>query len=668
MKNTKLRYTALAVSIMLLISAVVPVNVLGAAAGESTKTVVKVKPGVGKINVNGVNLPSEKPYFSGKTLYIPLRTVMEAFGADVIWLGNSSINILFKNVSAELTAGRQVYLQNQVEKKLSAPPAVKGRTVMVPSDFISSTFDITEMTNTATGEISFVLDNDGSLNDLSFLTGSLNKPKAGNSYFGWSLALPKGTRLASQTFNSKTVQFENDYHGLAIDVSVALTGGKSLEEYYNSILDNPYVELKGAELIDSSLSKDANQPFIELFYTDSYDEAVYHRVYIKNGYFFNVIVTSYDESDPDILKKDEFTAAMFASFSLNYKGGVSDTSDLSRISYGLSKYSNYITSENTGKKFESWEMSILPEWDLQASSGGSPYITEFGNGPGEYVSIETSPAEGKTSEETGKIIQNGYDLNFNPAYFSLKNSNTSEIAGVTAWSMLYEVKMGDTLYTYDERVLVSGGLMYDISFKTPSALYEKKKESFENMLKTFKPYTRDAEALSAEIVKYRFNNEKSRLGKDDRPVLSENKTFSWSIMLPGRWQKNNSISQSMETFYDPTSGGIIIIESVLKKADSAGQTDEEKFSSMYMVASMGLEPVKTESIQAKGQSVKMYRYRLDDKESDDYADVIYYILESQKCSYCYMYSIPDLTSSEANLKALADAWDSFTIVEESENK
>lgn len=667
MKKVKLRYIALIVSFMLVVSAVLPVSVLGAVRDVSTKMVVKIVPGVGKVNINGISIASEKPYKSGKNVYIPLKTVMEAFGADVLWLGENKISVLFKDISAEITVGSTEYLVNQVQGKLSAPPVLKGRTLMVPADFITRTFDITESTNAKTGETSFVLENDGSLTDLSFLTGGLNKPKAGNSYFGWSLALPKGSTVASQTFNSKTVQFENDYHGLAIDINVDLTKGKTLEDYYQSILDNPFAVIK-TDLIDSRLSKFPGEPFIELFYTDSYDEAVYHRIYIKNDHFFNLIITSYDESDPDILKKDQFVTKMLASFSLDYKGGVSDTSDLSKVSYGLSRYSNYITSENTGKKFASWEMSILPDWDLMQANSRSPYITEFGTGTKEYVSIETSPAGEKTAEETGKAIKSGYDSNFNPSLFTMKKSGSSEVGGIKAWSMLYEAKSGKTLYTYDERVLVSGGLMYDITFKTPSEQYEKKTESFENMLKTFKPYSKDYEALSTEIEKYRFNNEKTRLGKDDRLVLSENKTFLWNITLPGRWQKNSAPGQNMDTFTDQTSGGIIVVESVPKKADSENQSDEEKFSSMSMISDMGLDPVKTDSLQTRGMLVKMYKFRVDNEESEDYADITYYVVEGQSYSYCYMYSISDLTSSETNLKTMSAAWDSFTIVDKNGEK
>ena len=667
MNKSKFRYISLALTVMLLLSAVLPGNVLGASAGGSSQTIVTVAPGIGKIDVNGVSLPSEKPYLSGKTLYVPLRTVMEAFGADVLWLDGSSLNVLFKNVSAELKIGRTDYLKNQAEEKLTAPPVIKATTVMVPSDFITGAFDIAQSTKAATGETSFTLENDGSLTDLSFLTGGLNKPGAGNSYFGWSISLPKGSRIAAQSFNSKSVQFENDYHHIAIDVTVGLTEGETLEEHYGKLREDPYEELK-AELIDSRLEKDPKQAFIELLYTDAYDEAVYHRIYSKDGYFINIIITSADESDPDILKKDKAVADMLASFRLDYKGGVQDISDLSRVSYGLAGYSNYITSGNSGKKYMPWEMSILPEWDLLQTNSGSPYITEFGASPKEYVSIEVSPAGDGTAEQAGKKLESDYNTNFNPALFSIKKSASSEVAGISAWSILFEVKTGKTQYTYDERLLVSGGLTYDITFKLPSAEYEKKKESLENMLNTFKPYAKDTEELCAEIDKYKFNNEKNRLGKDDRPVLSENKAFLWSVSVPGRWQKNSLPGQSMDTFYDQASGGIITVESVSRKAASAGKPDAEKFRSMSMVSDMDLEPVSVNSIQDKGRTVKVYKYRIDDEDSDNYADIYYYILEGADYSYCYMSSISDLSSSKANLNAMAAAWASFTILEKDGDK
>jgi len=313
-------------------------------------------------------------------------------------------------------------------------------------------------------------------------------------------------------------------------------------------------------------------------------------------------------------------------------------------------------------------MSILPEWDRLQLNADNAYITQFGTGPREYVSVEISPAGEETAEEAGKAIKSGYASNFNPSLFSMKKAGPSSVAGITAYSMLYEVKMGKTRYTYDERVLASGGLIYDITLKTPSAKYEKDSESFENMLNTFKPYSKDAGALSEEIGKYRFNSEKTRLGKDDRPVLSENKTFSWNIRLPGRWQKNSAPGQSTETFFDPLSGGIITVEAVSKKSDTAGKPVEERFNSMSVVSDMDLEPPKIDSLQAKGRLVKKYTYRLDDEESDNYADIIYYIMEGRDYWYCYMSSISDLASSEANRKTLADAWESFTIVDKNGEK
>lgn len=661
MLKTKPGHMAVFLILVLLISALLPLNAAGASTNDPPAAVLKLTPGLGNITVNGISIPAGKPYNSGTVLYIPLRAVMEAFGADVVLVESNRIDVLFKDISAELTIGKKEYMLNQTDASLSAPPVLSGPSVMVPSDFVTGAFGIKESADAASGEVTFTLDSDGALDDLSFLTGSLGKPRAGNSYFGWSLALPRGSVLTARTFNSKKVQFENDYRQIAIDMDVRLADGKSLKDYYKEITENPYPAIR-AELIDSRLSGETAPGYIELFYADIYDEAIYHRIYAKGGYFYNLIVTSVNESNPELLLKDASIKSMLDSFSLEYKGESPDTTDLSKVSYGLARYNNYISSETTGKKLVSWEMSILPEWDLAQASGGGPYITQFGNGSREYVSIETSPADGRTAEETGKELRDGYLKNFNPALFSLKSSGMSEVAGDPAYSMLFEVKSGKTLYTYEERIVAAGGLVYDISFKTPSDAYAKKTESFGNMLNTFKPDSKDAEELSAEMEKYRFNNGKTRLGKDNSPVQSENKSYRWSITLPGAWQKNGLPGLSMETFYDKASGGMISVEAVSKK-DSRNEADTEKFLSMSMVSVMGLEPAGTDSIRAKGAAVKVYRYRVDDEDTDDHADVVFYVLEGKEFSYCYMGSIPDLTASPANLAVMEAAWDSFRITD-----
>lgn len=657
-----IRQTALILSLLLIITFVIPTNVLGATVQNDSKTVIKLFAGSDKLNVNGQILTVQKPYNSGKAIYIPLRAVLESLGAEVDWLGSGNMKILFKNISIDLTVGKVKYAKNQTEETLQVPPVMTGGSVMIPADMISKCFDIDVSSNEKTGETIITMNNDGSLTDLSFLTGSIDQQKAGNSYFGWSISIPKGSRVTSQTFNSKNIVLENEHRAISIDISTDMNNGMTLDKYYEKITGDPNTILK-ADLIDSNLNMKASPAYMELYYTDSYDEAVYQRIYADNKYFYNITITSYNESNPDVLKKDKYFTDIMNSFKLGYTGNREDTIDLSSVKYGLAKYDNYITSSDTGKKYYSWEMSVLPEWDIMPPQGDNPYITQFGTGHKEYVSIETTPVKDITNIETyGKDIKSTYDSNFNPALYKLEKAELSKVAGNDAYNMVYNVKLGKSQYRYDERFLISGRLVYDITFKALTDNFEAKKESYYKMLDTFIPSDKDAQNLSSEMEKYIFTRDKNRIGKDDKPVVYENKTFGWNASFPGCWQKNSTPGQNLESFNDPKTGAVIMIEAIAKKAGNTNTADNEKFDSMKMVASMNLEPVKTDTIQAKGKTTKTYKYRLDDDESDTFADIDYYVIDSDAYSYCFMSTIPDLSATDGNVKSLDDIWNSFTLL------
>ena len=238
MKTHFLRYTALTISLFLLMIIAAPSYVFGASDIQG-KTELKLSPGISMLDINGVDISIEKPYYSGKILYIPLRPVLESIGADVLWQGNGKINVIFRDASVDLTVGKTDFFENQTDKKLSAPPVLKDKTVMIPVDMISECFDAVVSENPSDKQTTIILNSDGSLGNLSFLTGSLTKSGIGNSYFGWDMNIPKGSRITVQSFNSKSVEVENEQHGVDIDISANVNDGKKLDQYYSELIRKP---------------------------------------------------------------------------------------------------------------------------------------------------------------------------------------------------------------------------------------------------------------------------------------------------------------------------------------------------------------------------------------------------------------------------------------------
>jgi hypothetical protein len=617
--------------------------------------------GKAAIAANGVSIPCQKPFASANSFYIPMKTVSETIGADVETAGDGTITVTYRDIAAKIKVGAKDFTLNREKKLLPAPPLLSGTVVMVPLEFLKLSFGINTKYDAKTGKATIVLEEDGSLSDLSFLTGSITTSRAGNSYFGWDISLPKGTTVTSQSFNSKAILFENEHFGFDLEITAGNNDGKTLKQIYDQINEDPYA-LLDVEPMDSSLVLEAKPQYVELFYNDEYEDAVYERIYVKGSNYIDVIVTSYDEVDPAKLKADKTVKTMLDSFDTGYNGNIADTVDLSSVKNGLAKYNSYISSETTSKKYLSWEMNILPEWDLSESASANPFNTRFDGKKGEYVKVELDTAADKTDIETaGKNMSDSYVKNFNPQFFTLKSKGLKQEAGYTCYEMIFEVKYGSAVYDFNERLILENGILYDITYKAPAADFVKGLESFDKMFGSFKISAKDNDKMLVELQKNAFNLTKNNIGKEDTLTIYENKAYKWKLTLPGYWQKNSTSGQSLENFYDSKSGAVVVVEASALKEGEPVKADSERFVSMKLSDKVPEKPVKTITEQYKGKDVTIVQYRIDDQESETYADVNYYLFNEGGFRYCFMTTIPDLTSSEFNLNILKEIWDSFEI-------
>jgi hypothetical protein len=638
-----------------------PAAAYGASAQAQDSLEILLTEGKASLTANGVSVPCQKPFKKDGMLYIPLKTVLETMGADVEAAADGTVLVTFRDAAAKVKTGVREFTVNGEKKVLPAAPALSGNTLMIPLDFVKLCFDVTAAYDDKTGKATILLKDDGSLSDLSFLTGSVTASKAGNSYFGWSISLPTGTRVATNSFSSKYVLFENDHYGFDLEISAISSGGKNLQQYYEGLKEDPYTVL-GEEPLDVSLNLEAKPQYIEILSNDSYDEAVYGRLYVKGGNCLSVVVTSYDEVNPSKLKKDRTVKEMTDSFSLDYKGGGTDTADLSSVKNGLARYSSYVTSETTGKKYLSWEMSVLPEWDLKSASSSTPLNVQFDGAAGEYIKVELDiPDEKEDTEAAGKKLVESYAKNFNPAFYALKSSGLTRTEGLNCYELSFEVKYGSKLYHYIERLIVENGILYDITFKSPAEAFTKELPNFNKMVATFKTAASDKDKILDVLQKEEFNDTKNNVGKDDTQVIYENKTYKWKLTLPGYWQKSSSSGQSLESFYDANAGALIAVEASSAKTGETAKTDKERFLSMRFYDKITDKPLKTTTEQDKDRSVTIYQYRIDNAESETYADVYYYVFEEGGYRYCFMTMIPDLTTSEFNLDSLKSIRESLEI-------
>lgn len=623
---------------------------------------IVVKQGEDSISINGETVKAEKPFVRDGTLYVPLRLVLETIGAEVNWLGNGRINIVYRDVEIDLTVGEKKCIVNQAERELAAPVVFSNGTAMIPVDLLEEYFKTKVTTDNGTGTAYIVLEEDGALEDLLFLIGGISKPRAGNSYFKWRMEVPKGSRIVNSTFNSKYITIENEQRQILIEISVYPDEGKSLEEQLDKI-ESYSVGSYGKNNLESSIESDGKKKYIELLYGNEYDEAVCQRIYRDNGYFYEVTLILYSEADPAKIKGNKYLKGILDSFDTGYTAPQADVQDLSKVRYGLARYANYISTYD-GKKYPVWEMNVLPEWDVLEYNYENPFLTEIGLGKSEYVSVEVvKPKKDESAAEYAKKVEKQYADNFNPKYYNLIEKKELTVGGYKAYNLVFSITMGNKKYTVDESFLSSGGIIYDITVKTPEDKYEKAKQNYYRMLDTFKILVKDVGKISSEIEKYKYNEERNRVAKTDRITEYVNKTYGWKLKIPGYWIKGSQTDASFQSFTNRQSGAAIVIEASENTEGIQKLSDEMRFFFMGSVAIRNdVKLIKKEDIVVNGRTARHYLYRVENNEEESYYDMDFYVLDTDKYSYCFMSSLPDLCASEKNLKEIRDIWESFSII------
>jgi len=385
-------------------------------------------------------------------------------------------------------------------------------------------------------------------------------------------------------------------------------------------------------------------------------------VFVSKGCIYNVVLTSYEESDPRKLKDNAYYRGIMDSFRLSYPAGSRDIQDLSKVNFGLSKFENYITLEN-GKKFFAWDLSVLPEWDVLEADSLNRFRTKIGASEKEYISVEISKDEGV--EDVGEYVNKVkayYDMNFNDKFYKFIEIKDGITAGYKSSRLIYSVKVGKKTYIYDESYIILGSLVYCVTVKAPQEKYERQYMSYYKMLETLNLSSNDTTELEANIDKYNYSIDRNRLAEDDALTLYENKAYGWSIKMPGYWVKSNINDEAVQFFTNYNTGAIIYIEAVEETKLTKGLSDTDKFRLMGYATANNADFEGMDILRQKGGSVKLYKFRIENEEEDMYASMKFYVISKGKYSYCYMSAIPDLCTSEKNIEEMQEIWDSFTPV------
>ncbi len=636
---------------ILIILAILLASISGTYAADD-KTVIELRAGTTQVSVDGnYSVIAEAPYIIDGTFLVPMEWFADTIGAELTKTSEGSERVIYGVNTAEISIGQILYTSNNERKTMSVAPQQKNNSTMIPVDFIASNFPVTVTSDIERGTVKIVLDDDGSLSDLSFLTGGISTPKIGNSFYGWSLNVPSGSRVISSSFKSDFVQLTNEGRGLYFIVKVEPKNGRTLSQYSNTIKQENNSD-------ESNLNLKAKDPYFDCSGTSEYDEPTRTRIYDKGQFFYSLTIGCYDGSvSSKHLMSDKYYSDIINSFGLLYKGNEKGIQDLSKVVNGKVSYYNYI-SFSSRNKYLSWSMDIPANWNnLQISS--NQLTTFLGLDSKHYVQIAVNVLGEKTLGQYTENIKKGYDKNFSPKAYTFISAGEKTLAGETAKNLKFKIKQGGKSYVIDEYYLQKGSFIYEISVKLPEKEYSEGKNDYLNTVDKISFFTEKEDKLVDEISNFKASKDEDRVSRNDKLFNYVNKNYKWNLNIPGYWKDSTMLNTI--TFSNPNSNAFIMIEATPNTSENKNVADKEKFYLSSVMSSNGFKLTSKSTVSDKGVKVRNYIYRVEDEEQDMYGNAQIHVFEKGNYSYFFMNFIPDLTATDKAVKEVNDIWKSFTI-------
>lgn len=268
-----------------LVTAALAMSSLPAALAADGDVEIGFKVGDSTLMINGQAQTVETPYVVGEGVtLVPLRVITEAFGAEVIWDGETkSITLRYPDVEILLQIGNPTAEVNRTAQTLlAAPELTPGGVTMVPLRFISETFGAQVSYDEATGGVKVIKTKTAQSSEM---VGVIDNKYIGDDYYGWSMENFKDATSTERVFDGTSTIFRVDK---ITDVSVHVYQRKD-----DFDLEKEFQNMKSAAskytLIKADKDSAAQTIVIQSKNSDGFRDM---RLYATDKYIFYVFGTS----------------------------------------------------------------------------------------------------------------------------------------------------------------------------------------------------------------------------------------------------------------------------------------------------------------------------------------------------------------------------------------
>lgn len=480
---------------------------------DTSKIEISFKVGDSTLLINGKEVTVETPYIAGEgTTLVPLRVITEAFGAEVLWEGETkTITLNYPDVTIILQIDNRIAKVNDHTEELPVAPTLSASGVtMVPLRFISETFGAEVGYNEGAITVTKSADDFGTT--VSVLT---QKEKIGDSYYGWTMNTPKNLTLSYKSFDGRELVFSGDTTEVELDI---------YDNPEDFSIESDFIDIKSSAssmgaLVRADLLKDENGNTYYIIQVKDSESFIDARRYSTEDFVYSFFteVTGNDATAKesilsilDSFKAEELTDAVY---------------DLSEVKDGMRKY----TDEDL--KFS---LSLPANYSVEESSVNERFfyaLTKTDDDPYSYVNLfissKTDKANAKTLAENDCETRAKY---YNKEFSTISSVSEKEINGTVCYIYTHEIKgtKSDNSLTTDV-FFDKGEYVYNFCFyRDEDAVLD-----VDAILATIK-----AEELDANATGTLLRNE------NDPGIIIPVKNSYWSMQIPAIWNAVISPSTS----------------------------------------------------------------------------------------------------------------------------
>ncbi|EPR13366.1 stalk domain-containing protein [Ruminiclostridium papyrosolvens] len=602
---------------------------------EYTSTVITVsfKTGTGSYTVNGKTVKAEaSAVVQGKT-FVPVKVITDALGASYTPdLKKKTAVIKYNDVEIKITDKNKEAVIAGKKTKMDAAPYIKNSSFMATVTFLADVFGA-DLTNSG-GKVTFrkEIANPNSIKDFGTLIKNTNKTKVGDSYYKWSMKLPRELTLNSRTFNGDNNFFLSQDASYGISIAIK---DKDKDSTLEDKQQNLREEAEDSTLIDYGIYESNGVEYAEIVYKDS-DLTFVKRVYMTNTKeFLLLMLLDNDKSYLDNKYQDLLDSFQFK---FSKDGSTEDLSDVSATGYR--KY------QDTQLK---WSAKILPYWSEYKDENIHNEV-QFDGLFGENFSIKIySLDKGETLDSITSSAIKSYERDYNPEMFKFESQESAVIGGVKCNKLYYKyTRLDKTKYGCDI-FFVDKNYKYVLCYELPEESYNdsNKRMMVEGMVNSFRFEQLDLKATGKLM--------------DPSQITTSTKTRTieedyYSFKLPSGWKTSQDNTDDNKKYYS-SNGDLSLSISTAELQTSSTDAFEGLDQYFNSLLNKNLKLESKAAINEKGTFG--YKYVFIFNESDTQYRQEVYILNKGNQIIQVTFTATNFYYGSTNKEMVSSIWNSF---------